>query len=74
MQRKKVYNLHTIAYFIAALFVLKMDKILSDQISTVRKWHSFLVPDEFVFFLFLSNKISNNNKQLLKIPRKVRGM
>jgi hypothetical protein len=37
MQREKLYNLHTTAYFIIALFAFKMDKILSDQSSTVRK-------------------------------------
>ena len=37
MQREKLYNLHKTAYFIVALFVFKMDKTLSDQISTVRK-------------------------------------
>ena len=42
MQRGKLYNLHKIAYFIVALFVFKMDKILSDQISIVRKWDFFL--------------------------------
>jgi hypothetical protein len=37
MQREKLYNLHKIAYFIDAAFVFKLDEILSDQISTVRK-------------------------------------
>ncbi len=37
MQREKLYNLHEIAYFLVALFVLKTDEILSDQISTVQK-------------------------------------
>ena len=37
IQYEKLYNLHKTAYFIVALFVFKMDKILSDQISTARK-------------------------------------
>jgi len=37
MQREKLYNFHKTAYFIVALIVFKMDKILSDQISMVRK-------------------------------------
>jgi hypothetical protein len=37
MQREKLYNLHKIAYFIVAPFVLKMGKILSDPILTARK-------------------------------------
>ena len=41
MQREKLYNLHKIAYFIGAFFVFKVDKILSDQISTVQKWDVF---------------------------------
>ena len=32
MQRKTLYNIQTLVYFIVAFFVLKMDKILSDQI------------------------------------------
>ena len=48
MQREKLYNLHKAACFIVALFAFKIDKILSDQISTGRKRH-FLVQDEFIF-------------------------
>jgi hypothetical protein len=33
MQREKLYNFHWTAYFLSALFIFKMDKILSDQIS-----------------------------------------
>jgi hypothetical protein len=63
MQREKLYNLHKTAYFIVALFVFKMNKILSDQISTVRKRH-FLVQDEFIFsyFIFLSPDILHLKK------------
>jgi hypothetical protein len=41
MQREKLYNLHKTANFTAAVFAPKMDKILSNQISTVRKWDHF---------------------------------
>ena len=37
MQRAKLYNLHTTAFLIVAHFALKMDNVLSDQISTLRK-------------------------------------
>src|ERR1700733_9552633 len=53
MQREKLYNLDKTAYFIVAFFVFKMDKILSDQISTVRKWDVFLIQAEFIFSYFI---------------------
>jgi hypothetical protein len=49
MQREKLYNLHKTPYFIFAFFVFKVNKLLSDQSSTVRKRY-FLVQDEFIFF------------------------
>src|SRR5690348_5108154 len=58
MQREKLYNLHTTAYFIVAFSVFKMKKILSNQFSVVRKRY-FLIEDEFIFsyFIFLSPDI-----------------
>ena len=35
MQREKLYNLYRTAYLIVALFVFKIGKALSDQISTL---------------------------------------
>ena len=32
MQREKLYNFHRATYFIAALFVFKIDKVLRNQI------------------------------------------
>ncbi len=37
MQREKLYNLHETDYFIVVLSFVKMDKSLSNQISTTRK-------------------------------------
>jgi hypothetical protein len=37
MQPKKLYNIQNKTYFIVALFVFKMSKILSDQFLTVQK-------------------------------------
>ena len=37
MQREKLYKLHTIAYFILADFIFKMDRILSDKVLTILK-------------------------------------
>ena len=34
MQREKLYNFYKTTYFIAALFLLKMDKIFSDRAKT----------------------------------------
>lgn len=58
MKREKLYNLHKIGYFIVAFFVFKMNKILSNLFSIVRKRY-FLVEDEFIFsyFIFLSPDI-----------------
>src|ERR1700722_292266 len=53
MEREKLYNLHKPAFFIVALFAFKMDKIFSDQISTVRK----LVAENFAFFENDYNKL-----------------
>jgi hypothetical protein len=50
MQREKLYNLHKTATFTVAHFVLKIDKILNDQISMLQK-SRFLVWDEPVFYL-----------------------
>ena len=52
MQREKLYNLHKSAYFIGAPFVFKMNRILSDQISTLQKWHLFSYQMNSLFFLF----------------------
>jgi hypothetical protein len=41
MQREKLYNLHKTATFTVALFVLKIDKILNDQISMLQKSRFF---------------------------------
>ena len=41
MQREKLYNFHRTAYFIVALSVFEMDKILSDQFSKIFKFHVF---------------------------------
>jgi hypothetical protein len=37
MQREKLYNLQRTVDFTVVIFVFKIDKILSDQISTLRK-------------------------------------
>ena len=64
MQREKLYNLRKTAYFIVAFVVFKMNKILSNQFSIVRKRY-FLVEDEFIFsyFIFLSPDIFYLKKQ-----------
>jgi hypothetical protein len=51
MQREKLYNLHKIAFFIAALFSSKIVKISSGQISTVRKRCFFWYKMKSFFFL-----------------------
>jgi hypothetical protein len=51
-KREELYILQMIACFVVALFVFKMNKILSDQISTVRNGILFLVQQEFVLFVF----------------------
>jgi hypothetical protein len=48
MQREKLYNLHKTAYFIVALFVFKMGKILSDQ----RGWRLYPPAYFFSFYYF----------------------
>jgi hypothetical protein len=52
MRREKLYNLHTIADFVVANFVLKMDRILSNQILTMRK-SFFSIQDECIFSYFI---------------------
>ncbi len=37
MQREKLYNLHRTGNFMVTIFVFKSDKIVSNQISTLRK-------------------------------------
>jgi hypothetical protein len=37
MQREKLYNLYRTGNFTVVLFAFKIDKILRDQISTLRK-------------------------------------
>jgi hypothetical protein len=37
MQHEKLYNLHRTGNFMVTIFVFKSDKIVSDQISTLRK-------------------------------------
>jgi hypothetical protein len=37
MQREKLYNWHTTANFTVTFFVLKIDKVLSDRILTLRE-------------------------------------
>ena len=58
MQRENLYNLQKTAYFIIALFVFKMNKILRDQFLTMWKRY-FLVQDKFIFsyWIFLSSDI-----------------
>ena len=53
MQRVQLYNLHKATCFIVACFAFKMDKLLSDQISTLRRNNT---NEEFLFscFTFLS--------------------
>jgi hypothetical protein len=46
MQREKLYNLHRTANFTVVIFVFKINKILSDQISTMEE----LVTQNFAFF------------------------
>ena len=62
MQREKLYNLHKTACFITAGFVFKMDKILSENYSLMKKYFFsdtrwirftyfiFVLPDMFIFF------------------------
>jgi hypothetical protein len=54
MQCENLYDLHRTANLIVVVLVFKIDKILSVQISTLRK-RSFLAQDEVVFpyFIFL---------------------
>src|SRR5690348_14740239 len=53
MQRVKLYNLHKVTCFIVTYFAFKMDKLLSNQISTPRKNNT---NEKFLFscFMFLS--------------------
>ncbi len=57
MQREKLYNLHTTTYSIIGLFVFKLNKTLSDQISTLRK----LVAQTFRFYGLNCNKLYCTN-------------
>jgi hypothetical protein len=41
MQREKLYSLHKTATFTVAFFLLKIDKILNDQISMLQKSRFF---------------------------------
>ena len=73
MQREKLYNLHKTAYFIVALFVFKMHKILINQISTVRK-QCFLWYKMNSFFVISSSHqpicfIKEKNKLYQKMQR-----
>jgi hypothetical protein len=49
MQREKLYNLHKTAYFIVAVSVFKMSKILSDQSS----WRLYSAPLFFFSFYYV---------------------
>jgi hypothetical protein len=68
MQHKKLYNLHKIAYFIVALLVFKMNKILSDQFSSVRKRYfrykinAFFRISSFCHLISLSKKYKIHHK------------
>ena len=55
MQREKLHNLHKTATFTVALFVLKIDKILNDQISTLQKLRFFLYRTNASFSYLSSN-------------------
>ena len=66
MQHVKLYNFHKTAYFLVGFFVFKIDKTLSDQISTVQKrfflnnMNSFVViwsPHQPICFIKEKNKI-----------------
>jgi len=52
MQREKLYNLHRTANFAVVLFVVKIDKILINQILTLRKRYFFGKRRKIRFFLF----------------------
>ena len=54
MQREKLYNLHKATYFIIALFVFKMDKVLRDQGFVTAK----IGRTEFSFFKNNYNKLN----------------
>ncbi len=54
MQREKLYNLSRTAYFIVALFVLKIDKTLGSQISAFRKRNVLFCRKTNLFFLISS--------------------
>jgi hypothetical protein len=53
MQREKLYNLHGTATFTVVIFVFKINKILSDQISTPGKGY-FFAKRRIRFFLISS--------------------
>ena len=66
MQHVKLYYFHKTAYFLVGFFVFKIDKTLSDQISTVQKrfflnnMNSFVViwsPHQPICFIKEKNKI-----------------
>ena len=55
MQREKLFNLHTATYFIAAIFVFEIDKILSNQVVKMRKRQCFrYTTNSFLLFHCLS--------------------
>jgi hypothetical protein len=53
MQHEKLYNFHKITYFLVALFVLKINQILSDQISTMEKYNIFWYTTNSFFYLII---------------------
>jgi hypothetical protein len=53
MQREKLYILHTTACFTVATSVLKIGKILRNQIPAMQK-NRFLICDECIFSLFIT--------------------
>ena len=53
MQREKLYNLYKTATFTVALFLLKIDKVLSNQFRLCKKMF-FLACNERIFYVMYS--------------------
>jgi len=63
MQRAKVYNLPSTAYFKGVLFVFERSKVLCDELSTLRKNDVFDTNEKF-FFSYLNKLFFVNCRAL----------
>ena len=66
MQREKLYKLQRTANFTTVIFLFKIDKILSDQISMLRKRYVFSL-----FHLFLPDMFYLKNQICYKMQREM---